>query len=58
MDILMNMLKSVLVVSILAMAANVSAQIVHVPDFPTKKAATETVASEAATSKTADKKAA
>ncbi|WP_168525161.1 MULTISPECIES: hypothetical protein [unclassified Acinetobacter] len=54
----MNMLKSVLVVSILAMAANVSAQIVHVPDFPTKKAATETVASEAATSETADKKAA
>ena len=43
----MNMFKSVLMVSLLAIAANVSAQIVHVPDFPTQKLNTESAASEA-----------
>ena len=41
----MNMFKSVLMVSILAIAANVSAQIVYIPDFPVKKAV-ETVNTE------------
>ncbi len=34
----MNAMKSLLAVAILAFSANVSAQIVFIPDFPVKKA--------------------
>lgn len=41
----MNAMKSVLAISILALSSAVSAQIVYIPDFPTKKAVnTETTA--------------
>ena len=58
MDILMNMFKSVLMVSLLAIAANVSAQIVHVPDFPTQKVNTESASSEAVVNESTSQKAA
>lgn len=35
----MNTLKSVFAVAVLALSATVSAQVVYVPDFPTKKVA-------------------
>ena len=54
----MNMFKSVLMVSILAIAANVSAQIVHVPDFPNQKVNTESAASEAVVNESTSQKAA
>ena len=54
----MNMLQSIFAISLLAMAANVSAQIVHIPDFPTQKVSTETAASEPTVAETTTKKAA
>ena len=40
----MNTLKSVFAVAVMALSATVSAQIVYVPDFPTKKAVPTQVA--------------
>ncbi|MFH7766766.1 hypothetical protein [Acinetobacter sp. BSP-28] len=34
----MNVIKSLLAVAVVACSANVSAQIVYIPDFPVKKA--------------------
>ena len=37
-DIMMNVIKSLLAVAVLAVSVNASAQIVFIPDFPVKKA--------------------
>lgn len=39
----MTMMKSFLAIAIVAASASVSAQFVHIPDFPTKKQAAEPV---------------
>jgi uncharacterized membrane protein YccF (DUF307 family) len=44
-DIMMNVIKSLLAVAVLAISVNASAQIVFIPDFPVKKAV-ETVNAE------------
>ena len=44
-DIMMNVIKSLLAVAVLAVSVNASAQIVFIPDFPVKKAV-ETVNAE------------
>jgi hypothetical protein len=43
-DKAMNTLKSVSAAAVMALSATVSAQVVHVPDFPVKKAAPAQVA--------------
>ncbi|AYA03502.1 hypothetical protein BEN74_12200 [Acinetobacter sp. WCHAc010034] len=40
----MNTLKSVFAAAIMALSAAASAQVVHTPDFPVKKAAPEQIA--------------
>jgi hypothetical protein len=42
-ETVMNMMKSFLAIAIIATSASVSAQFVHIPDFPTKKASAEPV---------------